>query len=326
MADLPVFGIDLGYGDVKVAGPGYRRKFPAVAVEPEAGSDALGLVEWDGHRFIVGDGALEASAARHIPDVDKFIKPEEQAKYMMALAHLARHYDSRTMIIASGLPPAHYQQRDLRARFEQRLQGIFEFRLNGLPYRIEVAGVSTAPQGGAAFYDLYCHDDGAVNDRNADLAELRSIVVDTGFRTTDIALMAGLKAALGSRSILTVNRGVWSIFEEVSRMLVQEPGVELSDIDVERLWRTRETLRYRGKPIPLNDYVATAAASVARYVAAVAKRHAGDVRLWDTALLVGGGAHFFEGVLSVELGVPVRMPREPEFANAAGYFKLKLMR
>lgn len=326
MGDIPLFGVDLGYGFIKVAGPGFRSKFPSAAAMPGAGSDTLGLVEWGQHKFFVGESALQQPVYRYADDMDKFTTPEEMAKYLAALAILSRNYDSRVMAIATGLPPMHYLTRGLGAQLEERLKGIFDFTYNGLPYRIEVPGVTVAPQSGAAFYDFYLYDDGEVNANHADLAGLRSITVDMGYKTTDLCLMNGLKAAMGNRSILSIGKGARNVFEEVARVLIDRYGLPLEDTEIERLWRTREPLRKSGQPVPLGELVANAAGDLAHHIAGVARRHAGDVRLWDVGLLVGGGAHLFEGVLSTALGVPVRMARQPEFANAAGYFKLNLMR
>ncbi|HEY3364001.1 MAG TPA: ParM/StbA family protein [Symbiobacteriaceae bacterium] len=326
MGDIPLFGVDLGFGLVKVAGPGYRESFPAVVAELGAWSDPAGLVEFDGHAYLIGEPALSLEHRRWAIRDDKIVTVDEKAKCLVALAHLARHYNTTVMALATGLPPAHYNSPGRQAEMKQHMTDVFDFRYNGLPYHVEVAGVSVDPQSGAAFFDFLLHDDGELNTANADLLELRSIVIDPGHRTTDVCLMNGRKAALGNRSIMTIDQGVWTVYEETKRLIQTEYGVTKEPEEIDALWRRRESFRVSGRSVPLGELIARAAAPIARSIAAKAMRHAGDVRLWDVALLVGGGSHLFEGVLAAELGVPVRMPRRPEFGNVGGYFKRKLER
>lgn len=321
-----VCGIDLGYGRVKLAAPGYRSSFAAVVAEPGSWSDAAGFVEWGSHRFLVGEPALTEPHHRYSARVDKIATPEEMAKYLAALALLSDHYDTQYLQVATGLPPAHYRDAGLKQQLVDRLTGTFAFRYEGRPYLVEVEEVSVDPQAGAALFDYLLLDDGWPDDRHSDLLGERTIIVDPGHRTTDVALMHGRKAAMGGRSILTTDKGVWDVYEEASRLLMAEHRVQKTPAEIDMILRSRDGLRVSGQLIPLADLVVRAAAPVARSVVASVMRHAGDVRLWDRVLLVGGGALLFQQVLVTELSVPIRLPKEPAFANAAGYFKRQLER
>jgi hypothetical protein len=50
VGDIPIIGIDLGYGQVKAAGPGYRASFPALVAEKVVWSESTWLMEWDNAR------------------------------------------------------------------------------------------------------------------------------------------------------------------------------------------------------------------------------------------------------------------------------------
>lgn len=319
-----IVGIDLGFGRVKVSAPGYRASFPAVVAEPGAFSEQDGLVEWESERFLVGEAALNEVHHRYAARVDKVTTTEEMIKFLAALALVADHFDTRHLTVATGLPPSHYRDPELKQQMIDRLTGTFTFRFQGRRYAIEVEKVTVDPQAGAALYDYLLLDDGTPDSSNADLLDERTKVVDPGHRTTDIALMRGRKAALGGRSLLTVDQGVWNVLEETSRLLQSEYRVHLSPAAIDALLHTGEELRIHGNAVPLSALVSQAAKPIARSIVTHVLRHSGDVRLWDQALLVGGGMRVFRRILQEELGVPLRPSREPDFSNANGFFKRQL--
>lgn len=197
MGDAVTIGVDLGYGRIKIAGPGFRSSFPAVVAEPLTGSEFAGLVEWEGRRFLVGEPALVEPHHRYSAQDDKVVTPEEMAKFLLALANAAEHYDHGVFSVATGLPPAGYRNAALKQQLVNTLPGNFRFAVEGRVYTISVPEVTVQPQAGEALFEALLHDDGEI----ADLAflELRTIVVDVGHRTTDVALMSGHEAAMGSR-------------------------------------------------------------------------------------------------------------------------------
>jgi hypothetical protein len=282
------------------------------------------MVEWEGHRFLVGDAALTEPHHRYAARVDKASTAEEMAKFLAALALACRHYDQQSCMVATGLPPAHYKDAALKRELQERLTGSFSFRYQGLPYHLQVAGVTVDPQAGAALFDFLLHEDGEI--REPGLLNQRLIVLDPGHRTTDVALMHGRKAAMGGRSILTIDRAVWHTYEECARLLMREYRLNLTPAEIDAHWRKGEQLRVASTPVPLESLMSQAAVPVARSIVADVQRHAGDVRLWDAVLLVGGGGAMFHHVLAEELGIPVRLAHHPEFANAAGYFKRQMER
>lgn len=328
MSNIVTLGIDLGFGYVKVAGQGFRLSFPSLVTEPGASSEPAGLIEWSGLKLLVGEGAVEEESPRYAADDEKITRPEEMCKYLMALAKAADHYDTCQFRVVTGLPPSHYQRSHMKQQMIDNLGGAFVFRYNGQRYAIVVQDVQVDPQAGAAFHDFLLLDDGSPNPANADLTTvpLRSITVDPGFRTTDIYLADGRKAALKGRSILTVDKGVWAALEEVSRALSLQYGITKEPQEIERIISTDQRLRVSGQPVPLGELLHAAAVPIAKSIVTTVRRHCGDVRLWDVLLPSGGGWHLLGQALATELGVPVRGNTAPEFANAAGYFKRALER
>ncbi|HEY3366471.1 MAG TPA: ParM/StbA family protein [Symbiobacteriaceae bacterium] len=324
MGDIPVIGIDLGYGQVKVAGPGYRASFPALVAEKVVWSESAGLVEWDNHHFLVGEAALSEQHHRYAVRMDKADTLEELAKYQVALALASRHYDSSVFGIATGLPPMYWKSLPLRQQLVDKLSGSFRFKFEGRSYDITVAGVTVDPQAGAAFYDFLLTEDAEPADR--ELLGLRTITVDVGHRTTDLAFMAGRKAAMGSRSILTAELGMWAVYEETARLLFAEHRLNLTPSDIDSYLRKGGSLKLSGSELLLGPYLAKAVEPVAHTLAAAVARQTADLRLWDAVLLVGGGAPLFREVLTQQLGIPVRLARDPAYANAAGFFKRQLER
>lgn len=323
MPQAVTVGVDLGFGYVKVAGEAFRCSFPSLVTEPGAASDAVGLLEWEGHRLLVGEGAAEEESPRYAADDEKVTRPEEICKYLAALALAADRYDTARFRVVTGLPPAHYQRPHQKQQMVDNLSGPFVFTYSGQRYALLVEDVQVDPQAGAAFHDYLLLDDGSINPANQDLVEtpLRSITVDPGFRTTDIYLADGRKAALKGRSILTVDKGVWTALEEVKRVLSQQYGISLEPQDIERLISSRQQLRVSGQPVPLQELLHAAAVPIAKSIVTAVKRHCGDTKLWDVLLPSGGGWHLLGEALSAELAVPVRSNKRPEFANAAGFFK-----
>ena len=274
---IPIIGVDLGFGHVKVAGPGFRSTYPAVVAEPTAWSEPTGLVEWGHHKFLVGAPALNEGHHRYSTRIDKASTPEEMAKYLVGLALACRHYDTRVLTVATGLPPAHYKDQILRQELQHRMTGAFTFRFEGQPYCIQVNHCSVDPQAGAALFDALLHEDGEL--ANPELLSQRTLILDAGHRTTDVALMVGRRAAIGGRSIFSIEQGVWTVYQEVTRLLMRDHRLSLTPAEVDAFWRSGQALRLAGSPLLLEPYVRRAVLPVGRAITADVMRQVGDIRL-----------------------------------------------
>lgn len=323
MSTTVTLGIDLGFGRVKVAGQGFRVSFPAVVAEPGADSEPSGMVEYGGERFLVGAPALLEKHHRYPARADKILTRDEQAKFRVALALAARHYDTDLFRVVTGLPPAHYKEPAYRTQLQDQMTGVFEFAYEGRLYGVHVAGVTVDPQAGAAMFDHLVHDDGGVI--LPERLDQRYVVVDIGHLSSDIALMHGRKAARGAKSITSVERAVWTVYEECAQLLRQKFRLAKTAAEIDAAYRG-DGIRLNGELIPLPDLIRQAAVPVARSLVTDILRHAGDIREWDVVLLVGGGAGLFYQTLAQELGRPVMVPPQPEYANACGYFKRQIAR
>lgn len=323
MSQTVTLGIDLGFGRVKVAGPGFRTSFPAVVAEPGADTEPAGLVEFNGERLLVGAPALLEKHHRYAARADKILTQDEQAKFRVALALAAHHYDTDLFRVVTGLPPAHYKEPAYRTQLQDQMTGVFEFAYEGRLYGVHVSGVTVDPQAGAAMFDHLVHDDGEVI--LPERLDQRFVVVDIGHLSSDIALMHGRKAARGAKSITSVERAVWTVYEECAQLLRQKYRLTKTAAEIDAAYRG-DGIRINGEALPLAELVQQAAFPVARSLVTDILRHAGDIREWDVVLLVGGGASLFEPTLTRELGRRVVVSSQPEYANAAGYFKRQLAR
>lgn len=198
MSDV-ILGIDLGYGRVKIAGPGgWYTDFPAVVANPTAMSDPSWSIVIDGRAYVVGDDALEEPNHRMSGRIDKAAQDDERAKYLAALALAARHYGARSFTVATGLPPFEYKVPGLKDQLKERLSGRFVFGYAGGLLDLTVEDVQVLPQGGAAYFDFLL--DGQGNIANPQLEKEKLLILDPGHRTTDGAATGGRPAAATASS------------------------------------------------------------------------------------------------------------------------------
>lgn len=316
-----IIGIDLGFGHVDVAGPGFRDGFPSATVRKSTHQDLAGLVAFDGHEFIVGEPAIDDPANSFSASREKWRTPQEMARFLAALARAHDALQAHHYKVVLGLPPADFKVQKFREALVEIFTGRHQYWYDGRPYDLDVSSVEVDPQGGAAYYDFLLDDHGRVDKDNNDLAkdDCRSAVLDFGFCTTDIYMAVGRRAAHGPASLKTLNLGVWNCYELLAQLIFDTHRTPITTAEVDKVWR-RGSIRLSGRSISIADLKLQAVQQVADSLQSDIDRTLRDARQFDYILMAGGGYYVFGEHLD-PMETQVLVQENPGASNAAGYFK-----
>lgn len=331
---MPLFSVDCGYGDTKVAGEnGHRASFPSVIARAK-GSGELAAV-------------FGASPPQHRVEIEPVkASPDLAGAWFAGKAALAvggtrawdtaasarTGYDVLTLAalglcgaegpveLAAGLPLAVWLDKKERRALRERLLGLSAWvGVNGKDARyIDIAHVRVLPQALGAYL-------AALNSPGGVRLAGRAVgVIDVGYRTTDYLLLTpddvtGLAVPDEARSG-SVDAGVGRAYAEVAAEIARETAGMAPESLIERTLMSDGILTVRGQDRDLKPLFNQACAALAAEVEAHIRRAWSDRIDFLAAIVLAGGGGI---ALAPHLTLPAVEPApDAAFANTLGFLML----
>ena len=229
-------GVDLGFGFIKGFDGQQAVIMPSILAAngrpQEASETALTAPEdglhlaFEGETLFVGHRAacdwrspeLPRRPARLFSDYGRYL----------VLAVLATYTEMENPLhVVIGLPVSHYQR--LKDAFETRLIGYHQMawmRPDGsrIPKNVHIRKIYTVPNPMGTYSGLIMDANGRMQADK--FKDQKTVVVDIGFRTTDVIAMDCMR--FSNRYSGTIDMGVSRGFEQIARKLEAEAGRSLS--------------------------------------------------------------------------------------------------
>ena len=328
--------IDIGYGFVKAMNEkGATIRFPSIVAidrstkmrnilkfQPEdytvkIWDKADGAENVDGRSFLVGDAAMVGGSGIRTWE-DKAVE-NTNLKTLIATA-AALLGDGEEIDLAVGLPLMYYRvqkddvtqllrQMDVEVAIEEQLAK-----------KVKIRSVYVFPQGAGAYYAACLTIDGDV--RNPHLVNSPVGLIDIGYRTTDILVMAKGKKGLMPREDLSggIDVGMKHAYHMIQNEVeeVVNKTVDFFAIEKAILWDNDKFL-HRNLEMSLKEYELLAYEELAQQIAAKVKMRWGDeLDSLSAVIIAGGGGEVLQPYL--KLAFPSLITIEnAAFANVEGF-------
>lgn len=337
-------GCDLGYGQIKILSGDRRTKFLSAVGTPisdfgrvAAISNEKELLEslaitFEGKKYYIGHNAIvNTRNGRLSLRQNKAESDENKIKFIMSLALLMDEDEEYAEFdVITGLPVLEFKnQKDLLFNMMYNYGRPFEFIMHLGPKevmkKVKINNIKVISQGEGAFYDFVLNKDGIITQEQAGLVSGTVMVVDPGYRTTDIVTMEN------GRYIEPLsdqfNKGVNQIHQEILRLIMERLNIkkELKDLDeIVRSGRLfHNTKTYNVEKI-IFDVAEPFAEDIVDNLHTMSNDRLGSMQ---RVILTGGGAEiiypyvkkYLEGIVEVSI------MKDAEFCNASGYYKYGLL-
>ena len=188
--------------------------------------------------------------------------------------------------------------------------------------KVQIDNVKCSAQGIGAYYDHFIEFSFLkvrLSMANATkMQNTRYGIIDVGYKTIDIFAAEGMETV--DNSDVCLDNGIGKLFEDLSAQYGDAPP------------KTIERDYYAGKSyfyydgIRYENFQATVAAKIDGLAEEIAKKIYNKWRRYlkqiEIILLCGGGAFALADKLRKLIDINIIVPKDPQFANARGYFKL----
>jgi plasmid segregation protein ParM len=342
--DRLLVGSDLGYGQVKALSGDLRVKFLSAVGTPISDFGRVAAITsedellqsltitYEGKKYYIGHNAIINSRnGRLTLRQNKAESDDNKIKFITSLALLTREdQEYGEFDIITGLPVLEYKnQKDALYNMIYSDGKPFEFTMHYGPKEIKKViktnYVKVISQGEGAFYDFVLDNKGGIIPERAAQVNGLVMVVDPGYRTTDIVTMEN------GRYIEPLsdqfNKGVNQIHQEMLRLVMERLNIKKELKDMDEIARSGK-LYHNMHEYNLSKIIADAAKPFAEdlieSLITVSNDQLGSMQ---RLILTGGGSEIIhpfvkellDGIIEVEL-----MPGA-EFCNVSGYYKYGLL-
>jgi Actin like proteins N terminal domain/Archaeal actin homologue MreB-like, C-terminal len=303
-----VCAIDVGRSNTKVMAKGRKEKFPSVYGHPlnsfvfDAGlsvDSSRRVLEFEGEKYLTGEDAVRLKDFSFLSDVDSIIK--------YSPLFIARAVGERKVnTLCLGLPLADFARYkgDLKARCRK-------FRVNGKEYSFDKV-IIYAQGTGVLFEHLQKYP----RDRNIIIAEI-------GFFTLDCI---AVENQVVSDSDFRDDRGINELCKKLHAWIYNAIGVDCSLVKVQEILQERSLACVANRYQKMDGDLEKAVVQLkTRYtneiIQHIKQRFGQSIKVMDRIVLAGGGANYIrEDLIPADLQDLVHIVKEPEFANARGWF------
>ena len=339
-----LIGSDLGYGQIKTVSGNIKKKFlsavgtpvssfgrsSAVTSEKELLSSLT--ITLDGQTYYVGHNAIiNTRNGRLTLRQNKADDIHNKIKFLTSLAlFMEEDQTYGEFDIITGLPVLEFRnQKDQLESMMSNSGKLFKFDMHYGPKvvskSIKINNVKIISQGEGAFYDFILDSDGNIIESQAEKVAGTVMVVDVGYRTSDIVTMENGRYVEPLSD--QFNKGVNTIHQEILRLIMEKYGIkkELKDLDQ----FVRDGYFYHNtKTYNIEDIIKTAAKPFAEDIVeslhTISNDQLGSV---NHVIFTGGGAEIiYEHIIPLLKDiVETSVMYDSEFCNANGYHKYGLL-
>jgi plasmid segregation protein ParM len=337
-------GSDLGYGQIKNVSGQTKKKFLSAVGSPVSNfSRSVAIVTekelmnslaitLDGQTYYVGHNAIvNTRNGRLTLRQNKADDIHNKVKYLTGLALFMDEDQSYGEFdIVTGLPVLEYrnQKDSLEAMMSNDGKPfVFDMHYGGktVTKTIKVNNVKIISQGEGAFYDFILNNSGDIVPERAEIVGGSVMVVDIGYRTTDIVTMEN------GRYIEPLsdqfNKGVNTIHQEILRLIMERYGIKKEMKDLDQYVRSG-FVYHNTKEYDINQIITDAAIPFAEDIVESLHTTSNDqLGSVNHIIFTGGGAEIiYPYILPMLNGiVNASVMDESEFCNAQGYHKYGLL-
>ena len=329
---MSVLGLDIGYGNLKIAfgsadaaGP-LTEVYPATAVPAEKVTTSLFGDQQDEEKgFSVQIDGRHWKACVPVASIQGKFTPQLHDRYVgspewLALAYAGLLLCGESVIdtVVSGLPVKHFADADKCRQMREALKGVHRITEKRT---VEVRSVQVVPQPIGAYMEAM-HDDRYPEEVQDRLAEETSLIIDPGFFSLDWTLIRPggeyVQEASGS-SLFAVSK----LVEVARRLIAEDFGTPPSFNQLENALREdRESLYVYRTSIPLKSYFSKAAEVAAKEGF---NEMMGMMRQFDDPInfvvMAGGGSQLYRSLAqSLYPESQILIAERPEMSNARGFW------
>lgn len=303
-----IIGLDIGYGYTKLFGISdegntrqvmFKTMVAGYVPSSNFGED-VEVVYVNDSPFTVGQEAEKHLLGEFSVTHDFVGTPE----YFAIIAYAIKRSAGIPELLVLGLPPALYSKDKVESLIQQFYRMQFKDRnklLIHMPKQIRYI-----PQGGGIFFAHYFEKDRGLADKNV-------AVIDIGFRTMDIVLMAKMKYI--SEAARSYPIGVKLLYEQVKSLFSKQFGFFISDEIVEKII-TNGQFEHFGELYKF-DVSEMVNKFYVEQITRVLRDYSQRIRELkysiDTVIVGGGGVVYAQGIKNAII------VNNPQYANARGY-------
>jgi hypothetical protein len=346
--EIILSGLDLGYGQIKIAaktkGEFKNKKFLSAVGTPISnfGRNVAIVTEQelinslsitlDGQNYYVGKNAIiNTRNGRLTLRQSKSDDIHNKVKFLTSLALLTDMYQEEAEFdIITGLPVLEFRnESEALERMIYNNGKPFEFKMNygdvTVNKKFHIGAIKIISQGEGAFYDFVLDNNGEIIPERAAIVGGTVMVVDIGYRTTDIVTMEN------GRYIEPLsdqfNKGVNTIHQEILRLIMEEFSIKKELKDLDQIVRERSFM-HNTRTYDIDHIITKAAKPFAEDIIenlhTISNDQLGAV---NHIIFTGGGSEIIYEFAEKLLRniVESSLMENAEFCNSNGYYKYGLL-
>lgn len=339
-----LIGSDLGYGQIKIISDNEKIKFTSAVGTPVSNFGRLAApvtqqelldtlaITFENQKYYVGHNALVNTRNGKISLRQNKAKTQDNIiKFLTSLALLTDEDQGYAEFnVVTGLPVLEFKnQRDELFNMMFNSGNPFKFTMHYGPKDVEktikIKNVKIISQGEGAFYDYILDESGNIKNDKAESISGTVMVVDPGYRTSDIVTMENGRylEPLSDQ----INKGVNQLHQEIVKLIMEKYNIKKEARDVDKLVREGK-LFHNMKEYDLTGIISEAAIpfaeDIVEYLHYISNDQLGSVQ---RVLLTGGGSNILYPHIKDLLNdiTEVVLMNNAEFCNASGYHKYGLL-
>lgn len=320
-------GLDIGFGDVKIAIP-YRRgdrvgirtvKFPTAIGRVKHGIVDLGIkgckeYVYEGNPYYLGVDALYCQDTFDTRDRDFLVKYSPLLAFK-SLENMRPQDRNNDLVLCVGIPLGYFKQ------YKGKVSRVLS-KMSVNDQVITPRTIDVRAQGQGVYFDYIFDNSGRLDPAKK---HVNTLILDIGFNTVDILGIVDGQPSIEWSDMLT-KEGISRICEDLKLYIKKEYNVEESDQRVCQALELRKIAIY-GKTHDLSEIVNKLTQSYTeRFIQNIRSSKWSDfLARTDKLILAGGGAYYVAD--SFRQAYPenfVHVSPMPEFANARGFLKYSM--
>lgn len=324
-----VMGLDLGYNQAKISTPVNKYVFPSVIGNPGIAEleqlDTVDLIDSmqvviGEEVYYVGKKASETKNARLCVDRDKTNSIHEKVIYNTILGLASEDYDNyeESITVVTGLPIRDFKNAQQKEHLIRCLNGEHNIIFNGKEILVNVDDVLIIPQAAGAYFDYVLNEDGTFNKAVATIAQGRVIVIDIGYRTTDVVTLTN--GRYDSKYSFSIDSGMLEIHTELVDLIDFHHKKIMDITEMDDVCR-KGFISKLGRQINIANLIKIAIEPVFQAILSGITTRIKDESIADKILGTGGTITLLGDSFAKHYGELYTTMKNPELANASGYAK-----